>query len=172
VAGPVFALERHGRAVGAMETLVREAFAGELQDEFAASARAYQLLMALAATLLPLPSGAPGDPRVGAALDYARAHFREPVGVAEMAAAAGLSRHYFSRRFQAETRRTPAAFLKTLRLAEAARLLQESGPAPGIKAVAAASGFGDIHHFIKSFRQAYGVTPGRFHSSGLYDAPR
>jgi AraC-like DNA-binding protein len=167
-AGPVFALDRHGEAVGILETLLREAFAGRLRHEFAASDHAYRLLMALAGTLLPPKPTGPVDTRILAAREFAQARFRDKIGVAEMAAAAGLSRHHFSRRFQTETGRSPAAFLKSLRLAEAARLLQGPTPVLGIKEVAVAAGFGDINHFIKSFRHAFGVTPGHFKSSGLY----
>ncbi len=168
VAGPVFPLDRHGRTVDVLETLLREAFAGRLANEFTASDHAYRLLMALAGILLPPKADAPGDPRILAALHFAQAHFRERIGVAEMAVAAGLSRHHFSRRFQRQTGRSPAACLHTLRLTEAARLLQEPTSGRGMKEVAAASGFGDINHFIKRFRHAFGITPGHFQSSGLY----
>jgi AraC-like DNA-binding protein len=73
-------------------------------------------------------------------------------------------RHFVSRRRlyqvfeQAEL--SPAAFLRTERLAIAARML-EGAPLSGrtVEQIAYASGFEDLRTFTRAFRRAYGCTP-------------
>jgi AraC-like DNA-binding protein len=55
---------------------------------------------------------------------------------------------------------SPGAFLREMRLARAAQLLeQESGT---VSEVAYAVGYRDPEHFSKQFRKAYGVVPSAY----------
>ncbi|MBN2393533.1 MAG: AraC family transcriptional regulator [Anaerolineae bacterium] len=55
------------------------------------------------------------------ALDFIESHLREPVGVADMAAAVSYSLYHFCRTFKAATHFTPYDYLMRRRIAEAAR---------------------------------------------------
>jgi AraC-like DNA-binding protein len=94
-----------------------------------------------------------------AAVRRARDHLRERVTLAELTAVAALSRFELVRRFREQNGLTPHAFQLDLRIRHARRLL-DAGVAPA--AVAAACGFADQPHLTRVFKQAVGVTPGRY----------
>ena len=94
--------------------------------------------------------------------DWLEAHHDQPVGVADLAAAMGLS----VRRVQAICRRrwnqTPMQLLRGIRLDRARRVLLAAGPggaAPPITAVASAAGFTRTTRFNAAYRQRFGQTP-------------
>src|SRR6478735_789016 len=60
------------------------------------------------------------------AKDLADAHYAEPLGVDDMAAAAGLSKAHFSREFRREFGESPHVYLLTRRLESAAGLLRNT----------------------------------------------
>jgi len=60
------------------------------------------------------------------AKDLADSHYAEPLGVEEMAAAAGLSRAHFSREFRRAFGESPHGYLLTRRLERAAALLRNT----------------------------------------------
>ena len=113
--------------------------------------------------LRPGPSRIAGGRGEHAAVRRAVAHLSERwderVPLAELAAAAGLSRFELVRRFGAQIGLTPHAFQTNLRIARARELLA-AGTAPA--AVAAACGFADQAHLTRTFRVAVGVTPARY----------
>lgn len=83
----------------------------------------------------------------------------ERVTLAELSAAAGLSRFELVRRFRAETGLPPHAFQLDLRVTRARELLRRGEPPAG---VAVACGFADQAHLTRTFKRLVGVTPGRF----------
>ena len=111
----------------------------------------------------------PGPPARGhdraehAAVRRARRHLAERwdqrVTLAELAAAAGLSRFELVRRFREQTGITPHAFQSNLRIDHARRLLAAGDPPA---AVAATCGFADQPHLTRVFKRAVGVSPGRY----------
>jgi len=98
-----------------------------------------------------------------AAVRRAVAHLGErwdrPVSLAELSAAAGLSRFELVRRFSAQAGLPPHAYQVNLRVARARGLLAAGEPPA---AVAAACGFSDQAHLTRTFARAVGVTPGRY----------
>lgn len=94
---------------------------------------------------------------IGRALDLIRARFAEPVRVADLAAAAGMSPGHLHRRFRAALGRTPAEWLAGFRLDQAVRLLEE-GRLP-IAEVALACGYSDQTALTRSLRRRRGTTP-------------
>ena len=60
------------------------------------------------------------------ARDLADARYAEPIGVDDMAGAAGLSRAHFSREFKRAFGESPRAYLLTRRLERAAALLRNT----------------------------------------------
>jgi AraC-like DNA-binding protein len=93
----------------------------------------------------------------------ARAHLRERwdqrVSLAELSAAAGLSRFELVRRFREQNGVTPHAFQTNLRVEQARRLLAAGVPPAQ---VAARCGFADQPHLTRVFKRAVGVTPARY----------
>jgi AraC-like DNA-binding protein len=124
------------------------------------------VLGAVAALRPHLRPGLPGSSRVRsehASVRRARRHLSERwdqrVTLAELAAAAGLSRFELVRRFREQNGIPPHAFQTNLRVEHARRLLA-AGEAPA--AVAAACGFADQPHLTRVFKRAVGVSPGRY----------
>jgi len=97
------------------------------------------------------------------ARDLADAHFAEPLGVEEMAAAAGLSRAHFSREFRRAFGVAPHAYLLTRRLERAAALLRNTDNS--VAEVCLAVGLQGIGSFTTSFKRAFGKTPTEYRAS-------
>jgi transcriptional regulator GlxA family with amidase domain len=95
--------------------------------------------------------------RIQAVLDYAKKNLKSPLNVEELADVAHLSPRQFSRAFLAETGKSPAKAIETLRL-EAARLMMEQSRHP-IDIVATETGFGDRERMRRAFLRAFGQPP-------------
>ena len=91
---------------------------------------------------------------------WVEAHSQEPVQLATLARRAGLSPFHFLRVFTRVLGVTPHQYLVAARLRRAAHLLAD--PARPVTDVAFDVGFGDLSHFVRTFRRAAGVSPGRF----------
>jgi transcriptional regulator GlxA family with amidase domain len=100
---------------------------------------------------------APKSDRIQKAMSHARQHLRNALSVEELADAAGLSPRQFSRLFHAETGRTPAKAVESLRL-EAARLMMEEGKHP-VEQIAMETGFADRERMRRAFNRAFGQPP-------------
>lgn len=85
------------------------------------------------------------------------ANLSEPLRLAEMTPASGLSRRQMERLFRREMGRTPARYYLDLRL-ERAHLLLVTSSLPVIE-VAIACGFSTASHFSRAYRDRYGRTP-------------
>ncbi len=90
---------------------------------------------------------------------WLEANAAEPVGLEHAARYAGLSPFHFLRLFSKVTGVTPHQYLLRTRLRRAARLLSEDLP---ITEVALECGFADLSNFVRTFRRAAGVSPGKF----------
>ena len=155
--GPVVGMEPDSRPVALAFELVRRSAAGELTDPFSASAAGYEFLMALAAELL-WRRRAPEAEKYARIRRYCLEHLERPVTVSELAALAGQSYHHFCREFRRHTGQSALAYVNSLRLELAMRLLQSS-QAP-VKEIAGACGYEDAGYFGKVFRRRYGLAPG------------
>ncbi len=81
----------------------------------------------------------------------------ESLRLVDLAAAAGISRCYFSRLFHSSFGQPPHQYLLELRL-QRARSLLEARQRP-IADVAAMTGFSDQSHLTRCFRRRFGTTP-------------
>jgi signal transduction histidine kinase/DNA-binding response OmpR family regulator len=81
-------------------------------------------------------------------------------GVDALAAEVGLSRRQLGRRLRAALDTSPGAFLRQMRLARAAQLLEQA--AGTVAEVAYAVGYRDPDHFAKQFRRSYGTPPSAY----------
>lgn len=115
-----------------------------------------------AAPSYPRPAPAPGlSARALARVQaYIGAHLGERLALADLAAAACMSRFHFARRFRASTGLSPMEYVQKQRI-EAARKLLDSG-AQKIAVTAAALGFFDQSHFTRTFRRLIGLSPSAY----------
>jgi AraC-like DNA-binding protein len=97
------------------------------------------------------------------AKDLADARYFEPLDVAELAAAAGLSRAHFSREFRRTFGETPHAYLLTRRLERAATLLRTTDSS--VAEICMTVGLQSVGSFTTSFRRTYGKTPTAYRDS-------
>lgn len=110
---------------------------------------------------LPLQMEAGHDDAVVArAQHWLHRHLAEPVRLAALAAALAVSERTLIRRFKAALGATPVAWLQTLRLDTARRLLEGSGAT--VEAVANRVGYQDASAFARLFREQVGMTPGAY----------
>ena len=91
------------------------------------------------------------------ARDLADGRFFEPLGVDDMAAAAGLSRAHFSREFRRAFGESPHAYLLTRRLERAASLLRYTDRS--VADICFSVGLASVGSFTSSFTRTYGVSP-------------
>lgn len=93
------------------------------------------------------------------AIELMHDRLADPLTLADLAQAAGLSPFHFQRRFKARHHATPHQMLMALRLLRAKRQLA-AGMAPAL--VAADNGLVDQAHLTRRFAGMYGVTPARY----------
>ena len=104
--------------------------------------------------------------RMGEAVAYLEAHYREPLSVGMLADRSGYHPNYFIKRFRAEVGCTPWALLLRLRLRRARSLLTHSELSVG--EIAHEVGFSDELYFSRAFRREYGLAPSAFRRSLSY----
>jgi AraC-like DNA-binding protein len=91
------------------------------------------------------------------AKDLADLRFSEPLGVDDMAAAAGLSRAHFSREFRREFGESPHVYLLTRRLERAAALLRTTDRS--VAEICFDVGLTSVGSFTTSFKRMFGASP-------------
>jgi AraC-like DNA-binding protein len=97
------------------------------------------------------------------ARDLADARYFEPLGVEEMARAAGLSRAHFSREFRRAFGESPRAYLLTRRLERAAALLRSTDRS--VLDICLSIGLRSVGSFTTSFTRTYGRSPTAYRAS-------
>jgi AraC-like DNA-binding protein len=91
------------------------------------------------------------------ARDVADARYFEPLGVDDLASAAGLSRAHFSREFRRAFGESPHAYLLTRRLERAAALLRTTDRT--VADICFSVGLRSVGSFTTSFTRSYGMSP-------------
>lgn len=97
------------------------------------------------------------------AKDLADARYFDPLTVADLAAAAGLSPAHFSREFKRAFGEAPHQYVLTRRLERAAALLRNTDRS--VTDICFAVGLGSLGSFTSSFRRVYGASPGDYRAS-------
>jgi AraC-like DNA-binding protein len=97
------------------------------------------------------------------ARDLADARYFEPLGVEDLARAAGLSRAHFSREFRRTFGESPHAYLLTRRLERAAALLR--GTDRSVADICFSVGLQSLGSFTTSFARTYGRSPSAYRDS-------
>jgi AraC-like DNA-binding protein len=97
------------------------------------------------------------------AKDLADARYFEPLGVDDLAAAAGLSRAHFSREFRRAFGESPHGYLLTRRLERAASLLLTTDRS--VADVCFSVGLQSLGSFTSSFTRTYGMSPAAYRAA-------
>ena len=97
------------------------------------------------------------------AKDVADARYVEPLGVHDLAGAAGLSRAHFSREFRRAFGESPHAYLLTRRLERAAALLRTTDCS--VVDICFAVGLRSVGSFTTSFTRTYGMPPNAYRAT-------
>jgi AraC family transcriptional regulator len=135
-----------------------------------------ELGMLFAARFVDIVSGRKRQPPVARARDRLRAveaalwldaQAHEPIDLASVARAVGLSPFHFLRLFARILGVTPHQYLVRARLRRAARLLADDSRS--ITDIAFDVGFGDLSNFVRTFHRAAGVSPRRFRQAAKGD---
>jgi len=91
------------------------------------------------------------------AKDLADARYFEPLGVDDLARAAGLSRAHFTREFRAAFGESPHTYLLTRRMERAAALLRNTDHS--VADICFSVGPQSVGTITSSFKRTYGVSP-------------
>lgn len=124
-----------------------------------------ELLVYLNAVFLAIPAenipdGLKYSPKVAKSLEIlGKIH---KISNGELAKLVSMSRNGFLFLFKKETKTSPQAYSRQLRLNEACVMLQHSDKS--INEIASETGFCDRYYFSRAFRQAIGCSPGQFRS--------
>lgn len=109
-----------------------------------------------------------GHRKIARALDFMRqldpATPAEDLSLDRLAEVAELSKYHFLRQFSSVVGITPGAYLRTLRLCQAARMLRSSNRP--IVDIALAVGFSDHPSFSRAFARHMGLTPSEYRRLG------
>ena len=106
---------------------------------------------------------------VNAAIDYMRAHLKEPLSIGKLVTRIGYGRSRFFELFRANTGMTPNDYLQRLRLEAARGLLSETSRP--VTEIAFEVGFNSSQYFSTVFLQYTGVTPPCFRRRGVGSEP-
>ena len=106
------------------------------------------------------PAQVHGDNAVHKAQEWVHMRDGRGVSLAAMAAAAGLERRTFLRRFAQATGMTPVEYSRAVRIARARELLESGNTAQ--KDIAQSLGYRDVASFARVFRRATGLAPGAY----------
>jgi AraC-like DNA-binding protein len=104
--------------------------------------------------------GALRDPVLARALGLMHAEPGRDWDMTELARRAGTSRPTLARRFAAEVKQSPHAYLTNVRMQEAAHLLRTTDD--GLGAIAGRVGYGSEFAFNRAFHRVLGAPPGAY----------
>lgn len=99
-------------------------------------------------------------PREANFKEVIQAHLFSNITVSELAVLSGRSLSAFKRDFESYFKTTPASYIKNQKLMKAKDLLQSTDFS--VSEICYETGFNDISHFTKLFKQKYNSTPAEF----------
>ena len=100
------------------------------------------------------------DPRIQTVIDYIMLNPTEEYTSDKLSGMAEVAETTFRRLFKEATGKTATEFIRQVRLTTAAGLLLVSNDP--VNCIAHDVGFEDANHFTRVFKQAFGMTPGRY----------
>lgn len=138
--------------------------AGRLYGESLANALAVYLLKCYTVrrySAVAYRGGLPGY-RLKRVLDYIDEHLSDDVSLAQLAAIAGMSPHYFAELFKQSTGHPPHRYVLLRRIERGKQTLLDSRRS--VIEAGLDAGFHNPSHFARVFRKFVGTTPSRFKS--------
>ena len=108
--------------------------------------------------------------RLKRVLDYIAASLDENISLAQLAAIAGMSQHYFSELFKRSTGHSPHNYVLMQRIERAKQQLQD--PKRSIIDAGLDAGFQNPSHFARMFRKIEGTTPSIYRAEHMARAIR
>ena len=103
------------------------------------------------------------EPRLNAGLALMHARWNEPLALARIAAAAGMSRSAFAERFKIVTGTSPMSYLGRWRLLKSRRLLADRELS--IARIASLCGHRSTEGYSRAFKRAFGLSPARWRAA-------
>jgi AraC-like DNA-binding protein len=97
------------------------------------------------------------EPLLATVFEFIEQHFNQPISLATVAAAVGLTPGHLTTVVRRKTGRSVQRWITERRMAEARRLLRETDLT--IEAVAASVGYRNPSYFIRHFRRDHTLTP-------------
>jgi AraC-like DNA-binding protein len=149
-----------------LPTDARDAVANDLTSRLEHAASLYEVIEAFKEALQRLglmaskPVHGPKVLRLEATLRYLRENFRESLRLPEVAKKAGFSVPVFTRAFKQATGTSFLAYVRSLRVEHAKRLLATSQMTT--EEIAQVCGFQSQHHLLRSFKKVARQTPGAY----------
>lgn len=93
------------------------------------------------------------------AIEYMKEHYSEKISLSDISGKVNMSEKYFCKLFKEETGQTFVEYLTNIRIQEAGEMLAKTNMKT--YEIAEKAGFGDYHHFCKTFKKVTGKTPGQ-----------
>ena len=112
----------------------------------------------LLAAALPDRPHSVGADQLRLAEDYIEANWDRPLSLEALAAVTKVSTRSLFYQFRKKRGQTPMQYLKQVRLKQARHMLQH-GPEISVTEIAFACGFGNLGHFARDYRRAWGESP-------------
>ncbi|HEY9899106.1 MAG TPA: DNA-binding response regulator [Pantanalinema sp.] len=112
----------------------------------------------------PVAEAIADEPALVMAFHFMEAHFRESIGLREVAAATGYSPSYLTNLMRLKTGKTVQQWILSHKMDEAQRLLTTSRWSA--QRIATELGYTDPNYFHRQFRQAFGTSPQNWRTEG------
>lgn len=112
---------------------------------------------------LSASSPAAGGSAVEKAIECFNTRFMEQIDISEVAALCKLSHAHFSRVFKSATGRSPIEYLETIRMRNAARLLENRHMTA--REVSSLSGYRNEFYFSRAFKKFFGMPPSAYRAA-------
>jgi AraC family transcriptional regulator len=146
--------------------------AGSIYGESLANALAVYLVKRYAARRIEpaVYKGGLAPNRLKRVLDYIEASLDKNISLAELAATACMSPHYFSELFKLSTGRAPHSYVLMQKIERAKQQLRD--PKRSIIDVGLNAGFQNPSHFARMFRKLEGTTPSTYRAEHIPGAVR
>jgi len=159
--GPVVRLENAAPLIFLLQKTYQFAVKEGIEDTFVSSAYAYEFIMGLyrfARGLDQVKTNIPDDIR--ASVQFMAAHYHEPLSLEDIACHAGLSKYYFTNKFQKHMGTTPIQHLAKVRMQKAMELLTTTRKT--IHEIAIETGYDNANYFSKVFKKMIGMSADSF----------
>jgi AraC-like DNA-binding protein len=91
--------------------------------------------------------------------EFIEAHWDQTIRIEDLVETTGASARAIFKAFQHARGYSPMAFARTIRLKQARKMLATAAPDASVTSVAFACGFGNLGHFARDYREAFGELP-------------